>query len=580
MSRSWIRTALVLFLFASIFLTFTVGSYRLESGTMDEPQHIVAGYTALKLHDYRIDPEHPPFLRMWAALPLLAMPEIKLDEQSEAWQKGAQWIFCHNFLYKDNDADRLLFRARFMIALLGVLLGVLVFCWARELFGFWPAAIVLALYATEPNLMAHSGLVTTDLGATCFIFGAIYFAWRLSRNFHAGNLFGLAAFFTLAHVSKYSAVLLSPIVVALLLARSFNTAPWPSRIGSSGSLATRGRRALCSTLTVVGLLLLAYGALWAVYGFRYAPTPSGVERFVATGTTRSAFPTAIRLVHWLEEQSVLPNANVQGFARMAARAQQRTAYLMGESREKAWWYYFPIAFLIKTPLALLALGIVGAALWLARWKKTWPDALFVLLPPAAYFGTAMMTGLNIGLRHVLIVYPFLLLLAGRTIAALWPASMAGIRNLWRGLILAGLCLVQFAEFAAVYPHCLAFFNASIGGPRHGADYLVDSNLDWGQGLKLLKRWMTENQVQHINLAYFGNADPRYYGIDYTPLTGGPFFDLDYMTAPRLPGYVAVSATNLRGAYLGKLKEFYAPLLQREPVAVIGYSIYVYWVDQQ
>ena len=121
---------------------------------------------------------------------------------------------------------------------------------------------------------------------------------------------------------------------------------------------------------------------------------------------------------------------------------------------------------------------------------------------------------------------------------------------------------------------------SVGGARHGSEYLVDSNLDWGQGLKLLGRWMKDHQVHHVNLSYFGNGDPAYYGIEYTPLPGQSFLHGEPISAIRLPGYVAISATNLRGAYLNDFeRKLYAPLRERKPVAVLGYSIYVYWVEQ-
>jgi hypothetical protein len=255
MNRPWIRPALVLVIFAVTFLALTVASHRRESATVDEPQHLVAGYIAWKLHDYRVAPEHPPLLRMWAALPLLGMPEIRLNTNSVYWLKGDQWRFCREFLFEDNDANHLLFRARFMIALLGVLLGILVFCWARELFGFWPATIVLGLYCAEPNLMAHSGLVTTDLGATCFIFGAVYFAWRCARGFSVANLIGLAAFFVLAQVSKYSALLLAPILLGLFLARALSTAPWP--LGKTNRIATRTSKVVAVMFLVGGLLMIS-----------------------------------------------------------------------------------------------------------------------------------------------------------------------------------------------------------------------------------------------------------------------------------------------------------------------------------
>jgi hypothetical protein len=571
MNRPWIRTTVVLVIFAVTFLALVVGCYRLESATMDETVHLVAGYTALRFHDYRIDPEHPPFLRMWAALPLTMDPAVRFATTNPYWLAGNSYWLAHQFLYQENDADRLLFRARFMIALLGVLLGLLVFFWARELFGFWPATIVLALYGTEPNLVAHSGLVTTDLGAACFIFGTIYFAWRLARKFGPGNLVGLTVFFVLAHISKYSALLLGPIVLALLLIRAVSAEPWPWHIRSVNLLTARRARILLVVVVVGALLGLSYGAFWGIYAFRYLPTPAGVFGMRAGAENH---PWLMRFVEWVEQHHTLPNATVEGFA--AVFAKRRPSYFCGAVSFQGWWSYFPVAFLIKTPLALLLMALGGVGLCLVRWKTVCRDAIYVIGPAVIYFGAAVASRVNIGLRHILMIYPFMILLAGWTIAALLASSSARAR--WRRVVLVVLCAGQLAEFVAIYPHCLAFFNVAIGGPSHGAEYLVDSNLDWGQGLILLKRWMTEHHVRHINLSYLGHADPAYYGIEYTPLPYGPFFDYERVTLPRLPGYVAVSATNLRCCYSGG-PSLYEPLQRQKPVAILGYSLYVYWAEK-
>ena len=582
MNRPWIRAALVLVIFAAVYLALAIGCYRLESATYDEPQHLVPGYTALKLRDYRLDPEHPPLLRMWAALPLLVLPNIKVATNSQYWVNAEPYQFCHEFLFQDNDADSLLFRARFMIALLGVLLGVLVFCWARELFGFWPAVIVLGFYCTEPNLLAHSGLVTTDLGSTCLVFGATYFAWRLAGEFSAGNLSGFAVFFVLAQISKYSAVLWGLVLFALLLLRALRATPWRLRFRQPKLLSARTSKVLLALFVMSALLLASYAALWGVYAFRYAPTPaSGQERFSMTDQAQRHLPQLMRLMQWIDDHHLLPNASAQGFASMATTTQGRAGYLLGKFSNDGWWYYFPLAILIKTPLALLLAALAGFVLCIVHRRARGHDTLFVLVPPAVYLATAMAGHLNIGLRHVLPVYPFVVLAAGWTIVALFPRPPSrGGRSRGRILVLAALCLAQVTEFAATYPYCLAFFNISIGGPRHGAEYLVDSNLDWGQGLKLLKRWMTEHHVRHINLSYFGIADPAYYGIEYTPLPGAPFFDRQRITQPQLPGYVAISATYLRGAYLSDFeRSLYAPLRERKPVAVLGHCLYVYWMER-
>ena len=579
MNRSSFRTALVLIVFGAVFLALVVGSYRRESATIDEPHHLVHGYAALRLHDYRIDPEHPPLVWMWAALPLLTMPEVHLDTSSVSWRIGDRWGVGHDFLFKDNDADRVLYRARFMIALLGMLLGVLVFFWARELFGFWPAVFALGLYCTEPNLLAHSGLVTNDVGVTCCIFGAVYFAWRLARQFNIGNLIGLSVFFALALVSKYSAALLVPILSVLLFARAVSSEPWPWNIGRQKLLAARGAKVLSATLALGLALGVAYVALWTVYGFRYVPTPPGGGIFVMENKAYR-WPLLAQVTRWIDERHLLPNASAQGFALAAARLSGRQSYLCGQTSTEGWWYYFPVAILIKTPIALLLLAFAGLALCAVRWKTAGRDALFVLGPPGLYLGTAMASPLNIGLRHVLTIYPFILLLAGWAIAALLSESETPVRRLWRKAVLGSLCLVQLVELATIYPYCLAFFNASVGGARHGSEYLVDSNLDWGQGLKLLGRWMKDHQVHHVNLSYFGNGDPAYYGIAYTPLPGQSFLPGEPISAIRLPGYVAISATNLRGAYLNDFeRNLYAPLRERKPVAVLGHSLYIYWVEK-
>ena len=146
--------------------------------------------------------------------------------------------------------------------------------------------------------------------------------------------------------------------------------------------------------------------------------------------------------------------------------------------------------------------------------------------------------------------------------------------------MASLLILETVEFVRVYPSPLTLFNLFVGGPANGHKYLVDSNLDWGQDLKPLKRWMDREQIPVINLAYFGTADPGYYGMQEIPLPGAPFFEPNLNRPPQLPGYVAISATILSGVYSGPDEEhFYQPFREMEPVAVIGNSINVYQIQQ-
>jgi len=583
MNQPWVRTALVLSVFAAAFVTLTVTSFTQESATWDEPQHLIAGYTALKLHDYRTDPEHPPFLRMWGALPLLAQHDIKMDVNvidkvdPLTWVGSAQFEFCHGFLYIMNDADRLLYPARFMIVLLGVLLGILLFCWTRELLGFTPAAIVLALYTMEPNILAHASLMTTDFGVTCFVFGTLYFLWRTARTFNPANLCGLIGFFTLAQITKFTALLLGPVVLLLLAVRVGQPIPWRGSVGRRWELARVGQRATAALTILVALGLTAWVAIWASYAFRFLPSTSKTWRmdFSTVPFMQTNAPGFCRIVAWADGHRLLPNAYLQGFLLGQTKAMHRSGFLAGSYSIAGWWYFFPFAFLIKTPVSILVLFLGGLVLCAVRRGRFLSDDLYPLLAIAGFLGPAMMAKLNIGLRHILPVYPFVSLLAGKAVAELGNSNRRPLQGL-----LGALCLLAVVEEASVYPHCLAFFNRFVGGPRNGYNYLVDSSLDWGQDLKGLKRWMVENDVQHINLSYFGTADPAYYKINCTHLPGAPFFDEPLVTEPKLPGFVAVSATNLRGVYFDeRWRDFYKPLLETKPVTNIGYSIYVYWVER-
>ena len=577
------RTAVVLGAFAAAFLILTISSYTQTSATWDEPQHVTAGYMSLALNDYRADPEHPPFLRMWAALPLLAMPNIEIasrviDQISPAdWVDAGQFIFAHHFLYLANDADAMLYRARFMIVLLGLLLGGLIFSWVQEWAGFRPAAIALACFCLEPNLLAHSCLVTTDLGLACFFFGTLYFLWRTTRTLATGNLIGLTSFLALAVVSKFSSLVLGPIILVLLAVRVFRKDPWACRIGPWKQIASRTHRIFIALAMVILLAVVCWGSIWAIYRFRYAPSDVTGWRFSFENTPRvlQRTPFLAKAVGWIEAHHLLPNAYTQGFLLGQAKARVRGAFLAGQYTDEGWWYYFPVAFLIKTPVSLLLLLIGGLVVCAKRWRTFLRDEVFLLVPIACYLVPAMTANLNIGLRHILPLYPFVLLLAAIAAAELLKSKERVARAV---LIVA--CLFWLFEFAPIYPHYLAFFNQFVGGPRNGYKYLADSNLDWGQDLKPLKKWMDRNNVQHINLAYFGTADPVYYGIQCTYLPSSPFFAQKLIRSPQLPGYVAVSVTILDGVYLNDLgKAFYKPLLDREPNDVIGYSIRVYWVER-
>lgn len=553
----------MLALFALVFIGECLWSYTQTSATFDEPVHLADGYFSLARGDYRFDPEHPPLLRMWAAVPLLfervTADSTVLDATwSDSWALNVLHHDAHRFVYLQNDADRLLYRARFMIVLLGVLLGVLVFAWVHEWLGFRAACAALVMLALEPNIVAHYSLVTTDAGLTTFAVGALYFAWRLCRRSTPLNVAGLCVFCALAVTSKFSGVLLFPIVAGLLA-----LAVYPFR------------RLSAKTAVVVALLMVvsSYAFIWTTYRFHYLPSANSTWTYALheNPSLRELAPQLAATVKWIDSHRLLPNVFSEGFFIGQAKAQRRVAFLGGRYSDTGWWYYFPYAMAIKTPVSLLALSFGGLVYLLGRPRDRTMLAC-VLITIAGFLVPLMVSHLNIGLRHALAVYPFLILLAALAVDTLRTRGVAGMAAV---AVLAGFWLF---EVGRVYPHALAFFNTLVGGPVHGAEYLVDSNLDWGQDLKGLKKWMDEQHIPEISLSYFGSADPAYYGMKVNYLHGSPFFVTPEQTGqPKVPGYLAVSETNMKGLYFGNNPRDYfsRPLAPLTPVAVIGHSIRVY-----
>jgi tetratricopeptide (TPR) repeat protein len=554
--------------FAVAFATLAVIAHAQKSGTWDEPMHLASGYAALVEGNHLIDPAHPPLARMGAALPLLGLQDIQLDRAALDRTSNAAWgsesyEFARQFVYVRNDANRLLFTARTMVVLWGVALGILLFAWTREWLGFTPAVIALVFYTLEPNLAAHATLVTTDFAVTCAIFGAVYFLWRVCRRATPGNVAGLCVFTAAAVSIKFSGLILLPVVVLVLAAHARR----------DGALTMRQAWRIAVT---VGLAV--YLSVWAVYGFRYAPSrdPDQVLRFDQSTLVRQNAPGLGRVAGWIDAHRLLPNAFTQGLLYSQASTRELPAYLAGEYSTDGWWHYFPVAFLVKTPVPVLVLFTAGLIAYVRRRSPLGPSSYwFVAIPPGVYLVVAMASGINIGVRHILPIYPFVLIVAAATAAQWFSSTRRAARP-----ALAALTVFSAVTYAVVYPHTLTFFNHVVGGPANGSRLLSDSNLDWGQHLKLLKKWMDRERVDHINLAYFGTGDPAYYGIDATHLPGAPTFAEPYIAKPRLPGYVGISATVASGVYLDRRwRLFYRPFADQKPVADIGHTIRVYWVEQ-
>lgn len=269
------------------------------------------------------------------------------------------------------------------------------------------------------------------------------------------------------------------------------------------------------------------------------------------------------------EHHVVPEAWWTGLHYAYANS-ERSAYLLGKSSDYGFWVYFPVAFAVKTPLSTIIFLLLSLFGFLSR-DKYRKDEEFLLIPIVLIFSFAVMSRMNIGLRHILSIYPFLFVWLGGRASNLWTRGLTGQKCI---LPILGLWLA--ISSIKTYPNYIAYFNEAIGAIAPH-EILADSNLDWGQDLKDLKRWMDKNGIKNIQLAYFGTADPVFYGIEAV-YKAGTWTTVMSGSAKKdelgMASYIAISATHLVGANL-RPSNTYARFQEQEPIAIIGKSIFVY-----
>lgn len=536
--RFWPVTVLLIALMGFV----QVRSARLETQTFDEGFDLAAGYSYWKTGDFRINREHPPLGKLINALPLLVLnPSLPLDHPS--WAQEDNVVFGEQFLYFNRvPADTMLFAGRLMSVLTTLIAALCFALWMRRRFGDTAALIGLTFLCFDPNLIAHGRYITSDLFVAVFFFFASV-SWVAYLEAPSGKkLLWAGALTGCALTSKVSALFLLPVFFLLYLFRPGKFSLWHM------------------VRSMAGLV----GAAAMVIAVVYAPE---VGRLVpATHRYREAHPE-VRMIHEsIERKSPLSEVlvfagrklGVQNHSFLVAcnmvavhNSTGHPAYVLGKVLERGAWYYFPVAFAVKTPTAVL-LALLGL-------RRRGASILWIALAgiPVAYFAFSMAGNINIGVRHILPVYLFLYAMLGAVMVE------------WRKWVVSALLVLLVAESLAIYPHYLAFFNWPSGGPGNGPRYLVDSNIDWGQDVKKLRDWLEERKIPRVYFHYFGRADLTTYGLPFDWL---PRSD-DSPEWNDVDGYAAVSVTPLMGVYT-PWKEL-RRVRERPLVAKIGYSIYVF-----
>ncbi len=535
-----------------ILWTLTLRAACAISLTIDEGLHIASGYTILRTGDYRLIEEHPPLTKLWLALPLLAVRDLPDPRSLPAWTEAAAPTteslpllhMAQQLIYPYRPLDRLVLPARAMEALLAVLLGAAVFRWAKDLWGWRGGLCALFLLTFDPNILAHAAVAGTDLGAACFIALALFSLYRFLRRRTMSRLILAGITLGLALGSKTSAVLLLPVVAFLVL-------------------LVLPRRKFAS---LIWLMLIAGLTLWGLYGFEIGSIHSVPFPVLA----------ASHAIPWLRLREHMAGGHA--------------AFLMGENRTHGWWYYFPVAFALKTPLPTLALLLVASlqvcksasshirqsANLQSAIRRWGPLVLF----PLVYGLSSLFSPLNIGYRHLLPILPCIFILASRSAQHATRNTQYATRISYSVFRIACLAWL-FVGTLLISPHYLAYFNELAGGPDNGWRYLADSNTDWGQGYKDLARFQRERDLGPVRLSAFIFYDPAIYGVQYEPLTpirgDTPAIFPSRFNPP--PGDYVISATTLDGIPLVD-PEMFDWFRKREPDARIAHVLFYYHVPPQ
>ncbi|MEA2081207.1 MAG: glycosyltransferase family 39 protein [Elusimicrobiota bacterium] len=541
---------------ALLLIYLVLGSFSItdKSPVYDETLHLADGIAYHKFHNFRFGIEHPPLLRYIAGFSFYcgktAAPEAGTLIRSEnemrvhTWSPGKDFAFADRLFFRNNsDTERILFTGRFLLLLLGIPLIIIIHRWSKELYGAKAANLAAFMTALSPNILAHARLVTTDFGSTAFAVTATYFLWKYIKKQSVRTLAPSTMMWALAISSKHTALF---YFTAFHLTAFF--------------LAGDKKKFLAHFCVQIPAIIF-------VINLSYLFTEPVCGNFF-NATELKSLPVFInKALKIASKVSFLPETYLKGIAYSFFHSRRgHSAYLCGMYSIKGWVYYFPLAIMVKSTLTGILLSVIS--LISAKTSKINKDELFFLLPSASFLLFMMMSNLNIGIRHTIILWPFAFLFFSRAARILKNPAIAVIT-----------ALALFENFL-IFPDYISHFNFVLGGPKQGIKYLGDSNLDWGQGLKQLSLWWKKSGKPPLILSYFGSGSPEYYGIRYQGCL---------MSTPRHPDektinsehagkeYFAVSATNLQGIYLGnygKTKPF-SYFLSKKPAAICGSSIYVY-----
>jgi Dolichyl-phosphate-mannose-protein mannosyltransferase len=520
-------------LLALLVLAFVVvaGSAMLRtSTTFDEIVFSTVGARGMRLGDFSLVNDHPRLAQYMFGLPIYLSGAAYPPEAGHAWNWLARYEYARALLWNmGNDSERLIMSARLVGLAFGTLTVIATFFLGKRHLGARAALFAAALVAFLPDVLAHSGVAYNDVPLMFGVLVSVYALDAAVRSPDPARV-ALAAFVcALTACIKYSGVIVGPLLIGLLLLEALS-GRWRDRAW---------RRAIL--LGVPVFLLVGYATIALIYlgDWRLADFIGGAREIAHTSSAG------------------------------------RVAFLLGERNVGGWWYFFPVALALKTPLALHVLVLLAAVgAWVAgrggRWRG-WlvHGARAPAVGAVLFLGALLASGINIGSRHALPAFPLVCILVAQGLAPIWDDGRRAVR----GALAAVFACYLFSSLSH-YPYFLSYLSEYVHG-RALHETLVDSSTDWGQGLVALRVYMGEHGINEVALAYFGSALPEGYGIRYVELPS--FLDLPRQPAgSAAPRYAVVSATLLSGTYSDYFRgDLYAALRGAKPVAVVADTLYVY-----
>lgn len=574
------RVPKILALFIIILSTYlSYGASIDESFTFDEPAHLASGFAILTKGDPRIIPDHPPIPKIISALPLLFLHPSIDAFSGDAWEENDLWRIQRRFIYQNTVDPRLMMLSARGATVLYLIFGCIgLYLWGDRLLGPWGAFLATAAFALSPTVLAHGSVVKDDVAGAAMVIWVLGGLDQFLRRRTLLSLIIVSLLLGIALLTKASLILLVPIAVVSVLyeALTFYSAPVVS-----------GVRLIWHTLLLV--VVPAVFIMWPVLAFSTRGLP---DQLCQAGILDSQYlnpsVSSLCFLSWLNPARafllyifslVLTYHRVDGGQLMV---------FLGHTYKFGTVWYFPVLYLVKESLPWLAICavVLSVTIFTTRSWTAWKGLIISLMLPLAwtaiYLPCCLMSHLNLGIRYLLPCYPsFVLLLsggAGYSLKVLRSSSSLRYKTVLS--ILSVLVALMVVESIRGYPFYLSYFNQFVGGSRGGLQVAVDSSLDWGQDLSRLNTFISSQKIENIEVAYFGTADLEYHLGGHGHLISPSEYhdEKDFLSRNRSDGWIAVSATYL--AMLVQKREGLFWLMDREPRAIIGGSIYVWDVREQ